>query len=45
MKSVAGCSRCSRTAYMNRIQIAPEERAQAAAFGAPFAEYHRRVRQ
>ena len=31
--------------YMNRFQIAPEERALAAAFGAPFAEYQRRVRR
>ena len=32
-------------AYMNRFQIVPEERALAAAFGAPFAEYQRRVRR
>jgi len=31
--------------YMNRFQIAPEERALRAKFGAPYAEYTRRVRR
>lgn len=30
--------------YMNRFQIAPEERALEARFGAEFAAYRRRVR-
>ena len=32
-------------AYLNRFQIAPEERALAARFGAAFAEYRRAVRR
>lgn len=32
-------------AYMNRFQIGPEERVLGAKFGAPFADYRRRVRR
>lgn len=31
--------------YMNRFQIAPEERALASKFGAPYADYRSRVRR
>lgn len=31
--------------YLNRFQIAPEERALAAKFGAPYADYRSRVRR